>query len=329
MELETLKVFNLAQPSKISQLAGGANNRVFKLEFAKGRPLVYKQYFQHPNDQRPRLQSEFTFLEYAWQLGLRNIPQPIQANSSVNGAIYSYLPGKSLQTTEITFDLIEQKIAFLLSLNQLKSSGAHLPKASEACFCIQNYLDITEARIERLKRSQNETPIERELRSFYENSLLPKWDQLKDNACKAALHFKIPLEEELGFNDQCLSPSDFGFHNALIENGRLFFFDFEYAGWDDPCKTVSDLFCQPRIPVPETYFFPVAEALSILAKDSDAFFTRLKIIRPIIQMKWCCILLNVFTHVGKNRRMFSQSEELDQMEKQLKLAKEQLNKIQI
>ena len=31
-------------------------------------------------------------------------------------------------------------------------------------------------------------------------------------------------------------------------DGRLWFIDFEYAGWDDPAKTVCDFFCQPGLP---------------------------------------------------------------------------------
>lgn len=328
MDPDILKHFNLSEPSKITQLAGGANNRVFKFEYVNERPLVFKQYFQHPNDLRQRLESEFAFLEYAWQLGLRNIPEPIKASSSLNGAIYSYLPGKLVQETEITTNLIEQKIDFLLALNQNKSRAHHLPKASEACFSIQNFLDITESRIKRLKgRQQEETSLEKDLKTYLKTSLLPKWDLLKTKTCKAALH--SPLDVEISTEERIVTPSDYGFHNALIENERLSFFDFEYAGWDDPCKTVSDLFCQPRIPIPEKYFLPVATKLSSLSKDPDVFLTRLNIVLPIIQMKWCCILLNIFTHVGKSRRMFSQSEELDQMEKQLNLSKEQLSKIQI
>ena len=55
-------------------------------------------------------------------------------------------------------------------------------------------------------------------------------------------------------DDCCLSPSDFGFHNALVDDdGQVTFLDFEYAGRDDPAKLVSDFFCQPEIPVPLDY----------------------------------------------------------------------------
>ena len=33
---------------------------------------------------------------------------------------------------------------------------------------------------------------------------------------------------------KCISPSDFGFHNSIIDReGNINFVDFEYSGWDD------------------------------------------------------------------------------------------------
>jgi len=55
------------------------------------------------------------------------------------------------------------------------------------------------------------------------------------------------MAQALPADETCLSPSDFGFHNALVDpSGALSFLDFEYAGRDDPAKPVSDFFCQPK-----------------------------------------------------------------------------------
>ena len=42
------------------------------------------------------------------------------------------------------------------------------------------------------------------------------------------------------------SPSDFGFHNILCEDGRLNFVDFEYAGIDDLAKSARRFFAYAR-----------------------------------------------------------------------------------
>ena len=61
----------------------------------------------------------------------------------------------------------------------------------------------------------------------------------------------LPSERPLDQQDRCLSPSDFGFHNALAQGETVRFIDFEYAGWDDPAKTVCDFFHHPGVPVPD------------------------------------------------------------------------------
>ena len=44
----------------------------------------------------------------------------------------------------------------------------------------------------------------------------------------------------LDIADRCVSPSDFGFHNAIVRgSGEICFIDFEYAGWDDSAQVFS------------------------------------------------------------------------------------------
>ena len=76
--------------------------------------------------------------------------------------------------------------------------------------------------------------------------------RLATSICKINRVFsKSDLPRKVAKEEKSLSPSDFGFHNMLIDkNGRLRFIDFEYAGWDDPAKIICDFFCQPKFPVP-------------------------------------------------------------------------------
>ena len=81
------------------------------------------------------------------------------------------------------------------------------------------------------------------------------WDEVRRRVLDRCQACGISPEEELGPADRVLSPSDFGFHNALLDRqGNVRFFDFEYAGWDDPAKLVCDFFCQVEVPVPRRLF---------------------------------------------------------------------------
>jgi hypothetical protein len=102
-----------------------------------------------------------------------------------------------------------------------------------------------------------------------------------------------------------LSPSDFGFHNALKdEAGKLWFFDFEYAGWDDPAKLLCDFFCQPQVPVSIEHAESFVETLQMTVGDED-LPARYKLLLPLHAAKWACILLNEFLRSDADRRRFA------------------------
>ena len=51
----------------------------------------------------------------------------------------------------------------------------------------------------------------------------------------------MSFERDIDSAERTLSPSDFGFHNALKRSdGRIVFLDFEYFGWDDPAKMTAE-----------------------------------------------------------------------------------------
>ena len=113
------------------------------------------------------------------------------------------------------------------------------------------------------------------------------------------------FNKELGSDEKIISPSDFGLHNAKLgKDGKLAFFDFEYAGWDDPAKTIADFFAQPRFPA------PFEESKNLLSTFSDMFsygvmeqlLRRLPLVNRIIRLKWCYILLNDFHPTAIKRR---------------------------
>ena len=43
-----------------------------------------------------------------------------------------------------------------------------------------------------------------------------------------------------------LSPSDISLGNILTNKKKDYYIDFEYFGWDDPCKLISDLLWHPK-----------------------------------------------------------------------------------
>jgi hypothetical protein len=110
----------------------------------------------------------------------------------------------------------------------------------------------------------------------------------------------------LALEDRCISPSDFGFHNALATpSGMVVFLDFEYAGWDDPAKMVSDFFSQPAVPVPVGYFDHFLASALAFSQNAEMLAVRTRILLPVFRMKWCCIVMNDFLPAALRRRKFA------------------------
>ena len=96
----------------------------------------------------------------------------------------------------------------------------------------------------------------------------------------------------LNFKQKCLSPSDVGFHNILLSNNNLTFFDFEFAGFDDPCKLIVDLILQPDFSIPSEYIYLMDKLVDVLKSDIPNFKERLEIIFQLYLIKWFCIIFN-------------------------------------
>ena len=63
------------------------------------------------------------------------------------------------------------------------------------------------------------------------------------------------LLKNVNLTQRVLSQSDIGFHNVFEDkNNNLLFFDFEYAGWDDSFKMISDIVLQPDYKIKNEFF---------------------------------------------------------------------------
>lgn len=289
------------------QLAGGANNKVFRLDIDNNHFLL-KEYFQDSNDKRDRLKAEFSFCRFAWERGIRAVPQPFAYDYEHHIALYEFIDGRHLELKDIEKEYIINALNFYSKLNKYKKNieAEKLPYASEACFSVNSHLECVNNRVERLKTIEVSSSIDNEALAFIKDELTEVWEDVVVCAKKRFQKLGIGLDTEILESDQCLSPSDFGFHNALLPaDGEVRFIDFEYAGWDDPVKTVCDFFCQPKVPVPMEYYDMVVDAILDNLKEQKLHVDRVAVLLPVYEIKWCCILLNDFLPVGGRRRNFS------------------------
>ncbi len=289
-------------------LAGGKNNRVFRAALADGSLLVLKSYFYDARDTRDRLGAEWGFSRYAMERGVDNLPQPLASDPARRLGLYSFIAGHKLAPGEVTRLHVNAALDFVLAVNRPPRSLSDMPVGSEACFTLREHIETAERRVRRLSTIDAEAPLRAAVVELVTRQLTPTWyivrDRLEATAQRDAATFAVPV----GPDEQIISPSDFGFHNALVdETGRVAFLDFEYAGRDDPAKFVCDFFCQPEVPVPLTQFTGMVDRMVEGLALPERHKARCVALLDLYRIKWACIILNQFLPVGAARRAFAES----------------------
>jgi len=284
----------------------GRNNRTYRIQTLDGSFIV-KQYLRQPGDTRDRLAAEFAFLSYAQTLAPTCVPKPYCQDVKQGLALYEFIEGQPLQPQDITAAEVAQAADFFCALNQSHrtTSAQDLPVASEACFSIQEHLDLIAQRINHLEKIVPETPEDREAQRLIQR-LHAYWQERVAKIHRIAKDEGLHLTAALSLQQRCISPSDFGFHNALkMPDGRIYFLDFEYAGWDDPAKMIGDFFSQLALPIPEELFSDFVKKTLQPFDDGAQLARRAQLLRFVYRVKWCCIALNIFLPVHLARYRFA------------------------
>ena len=101
--------------------------------------------------------------------------------------------------------------------------------------------------------------------------------------------------------EKLLSPSDVGFHNILSKDNKLYFFDFEYSGWDDPYKLFVDLIIQPENILEKS----LAKKILHQFADNISFDIdneKLILYIQLYKLKWVMIILNKLIYKNINKK---------------------------
>jgi len=315
----TLPGSGQATPANLQRLPGGGNNRLFRLELPGGT-VVLKRYFRHPGDPRDRLDSEFRFSQFLWRRGLRSLPEPLYRDDETGTGFYRHVQGTA--PSQVADRQLQEAVSFLEQANEgrLEPEALALPYASEACFTLQQHLDLVGNRVRRLIEIPQATGTAAEAASLVKERLLPAWEAVLGDCLRLAAEGGVDPLAPLQYDDRVLSPSDFGFHNALDTGHGLIFHDFEYAGWDDPAKTACDFFCQVAVPVPLRHWGEASVAWARLTRAPEQTLRRMQLLLPAYRIKWVCIVLNHFLAVDGERRRFAKGDPELHLAEQLNLA---------
>lgn len=286
-------------------VGAGGNSRVFRVDLDHAstslpKRVVVKFYRRDAGDTRDRLGTEFESLRFLWQNNFRSIPSPLAIARDRQCAIYEYIDGVVATSGALGPADIDAAVHFLGMLKQLRAAPGSdaLPPASEACFSLSDIVASVEHRLERLRHNPGGDrggDDVQQMSEWVDDVLAPVVSEAGEWCRGAAREAGIAFDEPIGADARTLSPSDFGFHNAIRRpGGGLAFVDFEYFGWDDPAKTIVDFLLHPGMMLDDRLKRRFATCVQAAFADVPALAARTRIVYPLFGLKWALILLNDF-----------------------------------
>ena len=161
-------------------------------------------------------------------------------------------------------------------------------------------------RLERLREARPAGQAGADAAEFLDTRLVPLLDDVVRSGNRQLAAAGIGSDDVLAPHRRTLSPSDFGFHNAISSDaGPLVFVDFEYFGWDDPAKTVADFVLHPAMTLRADLCRAFTAAAHDVFASDPTYRARLGAYYPLFGIKWCLILLNEFLPESILRRRFA------------------------
>ena len=290
----------------LEEISGAGNHRVYRVDGDNGTRFALKTYFSGGHDGGARMSAEFKGLSYLWGEGLRTIPEPMAADREAQCALFGWIDGEAVKTP--TPADIDAACDFVRSLRDIARQDAadDLPLAREACLSADElYRQIVSRRARLEREAAFRGDLSEFLRDTFGNTLHVTWSKTREGLRAAG----ISPTQELPGEHRTLSPSDFGFHNAVRgDDGSLVFCDFEYFGWDDPVKLVADFVLHPGMALRVRLATRFEKQATAIFADDPAFAVRLRLLKPLYALRWALIVLNEFVPERWAQRAFAHGD---------------------
>ncbi|MGQ0665457.1 MAG: phosphotransferase [Nitrospiraceae bacterium] len=290
----------------VVRIGRGGNSKVYRVVCEDGSRYAAKLYFQRTMDGLDRLDVEFSSLRFLWEHGERCVPQPLAEDRRNQIALYQYIDGTEIDSSAVSDPDVGHLVSFAARLRRLAASeqADQLPLAAEACFSFRGLHCSILRRLERLSAVRGGGASYTDMQRFLSQEFSAALDAIVQSA--RARIGEAAWSAELPRGSWTLSPSDFGFHNALRRpDGSIVLLDFEYFGMDDPAKMISDFLLHPAMELNESIKRSYAERMLECFSSDHMLPDRLTLSYPLFGLKWCMIMLNEFVPKFLERREFA------------------------
>lgn len=326
--------FDLAETAEIDP-GVVHNNRLLRLRAADGRQLVAKIYYR---DDRRRLDREFGAIAFLCARGFRTVPTPYFRSDTHQYAVYSFEPGVTKPSSQLTPDLLTALGRFAADLHRISpddpdARAANFPTAVSATFSFADQIAGIRRRLAAFcdfASSPDAYPAVRALtqegdaRTAVERLIAAATAGLSDGAIAA----RLPE------HTWRLTTSDFVPHNVIVRapgpsgpsgpsgpaghpDGPICVVDLEYFGWDDPAALIAsfltaDTALDLSAAQAETFVRAYRSAFPPGQDPAQTATPRFARMAALMHVSWSAVHLSVMTPERvANKRFASSAFDLD------------------
>ncbi|WP_143484310.1 aminoglycoside phosphotransferase family protein, partial [Pseudoalteromonas piscicida] len=281
---------HISEDYSTSEITHGANSQVFLITTSNAC-YVLKHYLPTSIDSDHKLKRELSFLLYLSSIGCTQVPSHMAHCLKSKLLLMTYIPGEHVIQPKSK----DTRDAFMFIENINKATQeVHLGPAKDAVSTLSDFANLVNQRLIMLA---NEEQLYPNYKKFIQDRVEVEFKRLLNE--NKEINWNTPLGSKV------ISPSDFGFHNMLLTDKKIFFYDFEYAGYDSVWKLVADFFSQPQIEVPIEHFsilidMPICSSIIENPNEFNIAFN-------LTRLKWCFIIGGNFLHQVRKRKEFANS----------------------
>ena len=307
-----IKICNTINSDKvitfIDKIKRDGNSNVYKLHDDNRQSFILKEYPNSQIELKPRLKNELSALNLL--KNFKNVPKLVSFNEELNLIILNYIEGKKIE--RVTSKNISEAIIFINKLYEISKKNKKYHFATEACLKANDLTNQIDRRIYNLKSVKNKN-LTKTLNKLIELNI-----KLKNRAND--MWPKDNIDKNLGRKFLTFSPSDFGFHNAImLKNNTTTFIDFEYFGLDDPVKLISDFLWHPAMSLSFSQKILFTRKFLKIFKNDPLLKRRLNAAFSLYGVRWCLIILNKVIKIHFEAKNLYKNSKLTNFEQNIKL----------
>jgi hypothetical protein len=283
-------------------LAGGGRHAVFKVSDGSRRAVLKRHGKPAPTAEHETFERELACHEFVAAHAPESCPAIIGRDAASRSLLFAWVEGTKLRSESVDKAAVGRMAEFLKLVNtpaaRLAADSRSLPAASEAGLTPRDHLLTTRRRIATLLGIPDRSEVVAEMKAFVATRVAAAVDRWEVSTGSALLNRSTA---------PVFSPSDFGFHNVLVdESGRLVFIDFEHAGWDDAAKLCADFLVQPECVLSRELRLSFLDGMTRGTAFADDLAERTLTLLPLQAAKWTLIILNPFLGASTNEELLSE-----------------------